>query len=187
MLNDENIRSHLIRHLSRMACRPKAILQEVRVHHGNAIADVVTIHENPHCYEIKGSTDNIYRVLKQSSYYELAFKKMTLVTTENYASSAMRIMPAHWGIIIAKLDDNIIRFSYIRGAKLNINFDKKIALHTLWKSELLDSVEAKSVKGAKNLNREQLTNLIASSFSESALLKFIGDKLSARVTSPESQ
>lgn len=186
MLNDERIRSHLIRHLSRMSFRPKAILEEVRVHHGNAIADVVAIHENPHCYEIKGSTDNIYRALRQSSFYEKSFKKMTLVTADNYASSAIKIMPEHWGIIVAKFDGENIKFSHVRRAKLNPFFDKKIALHTLWKSELLNSEEAKIVKGAKNLNREQLASLLASALSESALLKFIGDKLTERIINLEN-
>ena len=185
MLNDEKIRIHLIRHLSRMACRPKSILQEVRVHHGNAIADVVSIHENPHCYEIKGSTDNIYRALKQSSFYELTFKKMTLVTAENYASSALKLMPAHWGIMIAKIDGDRIKFNHVRSAKSNPYFDKEIALHTLWKSELLDSKELKTIRGAKNLNREQLTTLISESLSEGAILKFIADKLSSRNISPK--
>lgn len=95
-------------------------------------------------------------------------------------------MPKHWGIIIAKSDSENIKFTYARRATLNQNFDKETALHTLWKSELLDSEEAKIVKRAKNLNREQLANLIAASLSEGALLKFISDKLSTRSINPGS-
>lgn len=185
-LNDEAIRNCLIKQLTRMANRPKAILEEVRVHHGNAIADVVSIHKHPHCYEIKGSTDNIYRALKQSSFYERTFKKMTLVTVERHAVSAERIMPPYWGIMTAKIDAGKIKLAYARPAKINPSFDKTMALHTLWKSELLDSDEAKIVRGAKNLNREQLTRLIAESLSEEALLKFIAAKLVDRAINPES-
>lgn len=186
-MNDEKIRTHLIQHLSRMAFRPKAILEEVRVHHGNAIADVIAIHESPHCYEIKGSTDNIYKALKQSSFYELTFKKMTLVTTLNHASSAIRIMPPHWGVLIAKSHGDRIKFDYVRRAKFSPRFDREIALYTLWKSELLDADEAKITRGAKNLNREQLTKLISASLSEGDILKFIGNKLSMRAINQENQ
>lgn len=187
MLNDEAIRKCLIRQLSRMAKRPKAILEEVRVHHGNAIADVVSIHQHPHCYEIKGSTDNIYRAVKQSSFYERTFKKMTLVTVARHAASAERIMPLHWGIMTARIEAGRIKLTYNRPAKVNPSFDKTMALHTLWKSELLDSTEAKIIRGAKNLNRDQLARLISESLSEEALLKFIAAKLVDRAVNPEIQ
>lgn len=185
-LNDEAIRSCLIKQLTQMAKRPKAILEELRVHHGNAIADVVSIHEHPHCYEIKGSTDNIYRALKQSYFYERSFKKMTLVTVARHVASAERIMPPYWGIMTAKIDSGKMKLAYTRSAKINPRFDKTMALHTLWKSELLDSDEAKIFRGAKNLNRDQLTRLIAESLSEEALLKFIAAKLIDRAINPES-
>jgi len=186
-LNDQAIRYCLIQQLTRMAKRPKAILEEVRVHHGNAIADVVSIHEQPHCYEIKGSTDNIHRAVKQSLFYERTFKKMTLVTVERHANAATRIMPLYWGIMTARADAGKIRLSYARPAKVNPYFDKTIALHTLWKSELLDSDKARIVCGAKNMNRDELTRLIAESLSEEALLKFIATKLADRAVSQESQ
>ena len=163
-----------------MGQRPNAILEEVRVHNGNAIADVVTIHKHAHCYEIKGSTDNIYRALKQSVFYGRAFKKMTLVTTENYIETAERVMPTYWGIITAKIDKNRIKLSYLRPAKANPTFIKKVALHTLWKSELLDSDQIRNLRGAKNLNRDQLIEIISQEATEDNLLNFIGDKLSKR-------
>ena len=52
-LNDSEIRRSLIQKLNNQAKQPKAILEELRVHNGNAIADVVAIHNNAHCYEIK--------------------------------------------------------------------------------------------------------------------------------------
>ncbi len=186
-LNDEAIRASLISQLSRMSQPPRAILEEVRVHYGNAIADVVTIHNHPHCYEIKGFNDNIYRVIKQGLFYERSFKKMTLVTVARYVDSAEKYLPKHWGIISAINDTGRVKFSYVRPARVNPSFDKRIALHTLWKSELLDADSAKCLKEAKSFNRDQLADLIASHSSEDELLRFIGRKLADRAAIQESR
>ena len=58
-LNDARIREALMRKLEQQKKRPRAVLQELHVHNGKAIADIVTLHSEAHCYEIKGATDHI--------------------------------------------------------------------------------------------------------------------------------
>jgi len=81
-MNDTTIREALLRKLWRQKSRPRAVLQELHVHSGKAIADIVTLHSEAHCYEIKGATDRIERITAQGVYYNATFRRITLVTTE---------------------------------------------------------------------------------------------------------
>jgi len=156
------------------------------VHNGNAIADVVAIHSYAHCYEIKGENDNIYRAVKQSAFYDCVFKKITLVTTDNYIEQAKRLMPPHWGLMLAKTHHQDVKMSYVRRAGISPIFNKKLALMTLWKSELLEAEITGNCKNAKKLNRHQLTEMIASDSIENDILKFIGEKLISRASTQET-
>lgn len=156
-LNDARIREALLRKLSRQKARPRAVLEELHVHNGRAIADVVTLHAEAHCYEIKGATDRIERIVAQGSYYNSAFRRITLVTTECNLKRARKLAPRFWGIIVAVADSEV-RFRHVRPAKLNPNFEKQSAAMTLWKSEMLELV---SDEGASKKPRWLLAELIA--------------------------
>lgn len=157
---------------------PRAILEEVRVHNGNAIADVVSIHTRPHCYEIKGETDEIRRIVKQGEFYDRAFQRITLVTTKNHLVSAVRLAPAHWGVMVASnhAKDGALALRYIRKAIDSPLFDKQVALLTLWKSELLSLCAEKEANLAK-LNRLDLTKHLAQANAIYDVSSWIGEKL----------
>lgn len=156
-LNDARIREALLRKLARQKARPRAVLEELHVHNGCAIADVVTLHSEAHCYEIKGATDRIERIVAQGSYYNSAFRRITLVTTECNLKRARKLAPRFWGILIA-VDDGDVRFRHVRAAKLNPLFERKSAAMILWKSEMLELV---SDAGAERKPRSHLAELIA--------------------------
>src|ERR1039457_6997401 len=135
-LNDARIREALLRKLTQQKTRPRAVLQELHVHNGKAIADVVTLHLEAHCYEIKGATDRIDRITVQGVFYNAAFRRITLVTTECNLRRALRLAPRFWGIMVAIADRESVRFRHVRPARLNPNFEKQSAAMTLWKSEM---------------------------------------------------
>ncbi len=145
-LNDAEIRRALIQRLTTRNIKPRAVMEELRVHNGNAIADVVTLHTEAHCYEIKGSDDKIERVVVQGRFYNRAFRRITLVTTERKLRPAMKLSPAFWGIMIALRDDNAVRFRHVRKARLNPQFDRESAAMTLWKSEMLDLLKEREFR-----------------------------------------
>ncbi|AOB37833.1 sce7726 family protein [Bordetella parapertussis] len=179
-LNDASIREALIQRLRSMSKAPRVILEELRVHNGNAIADVVAINDFAHCYEIKGDNDSILRAVKQSHYYDLVFRRTTLVTTEKHIQRALLLVPPHWGMICARLRNEDVTLSYVRPARQNLGFDKKLAVMTLWKSEMVEVATPLNLKNANKLNREQLCEAIASNFSTSDLVKTIGNSLTLR-------
>ena len=159
-LNDKNIRTVLISRLKNQTVQPKAIIEELRVHNGNAIADVVALYNESHCYEIKGDGDKVERILTQGKFYNLSFRKITLVTTLKHLKKAIKIAPYFWGIMIAEEKNNQIKLKYIRRAKNNPNFDKSIALLTLWKDEMLNLTDEKNKSSVKK-SRIILAELIA--------------------------
>ncbi|MCX6953184.1 MAG: sce7726 family protein [Verrucomicrobia bacterium] len=176
-LNDARIREALLRKLLRQKARPRAVLEELHVHNGRAIADVVTLHTEAHCYEIKGETDRIERIVAQGAYYNTAFRRITLVTTECKLRRARRLAPRFWGIMVAVDEGEGVRFRHIRAAQLSPKFEKQTATMTLWKSEMLELVSA---AGSEKKPRRLLAELIAETRRELALSMSICDLLLGR-------
>lgn len=155
-LNDAQIRVALVERLKRL--QPRAIMEELRVHNGNAIADVVALHAEAHCYEIKGITDKIERLEIQGSYFNLVFRKITIVTTKNHLLKALKLAPDSWGVMLAVVQEGKIVFRRIRAAKINRDFNKEAAVQTLWKSEMLEVLNENKHKGR---SREFLAKLLS--------------------------
>ncbi len=176
-LNDKEIRFALLEKLNNQACKPRAIIEELRVHNGNAIADVVALYSEAHCYEIKGENDKIERVVTQGLYYNSAFRKITIVTTPNHLKKTIQIAPAYWGIMVAQRSTRGIYFSYERGAKQNPDFNKHLALLTLWKNEMLSLMEEKK---HERKPRAFLAQLIAQTQKKSELSNKICEQLFER-------
>jgi len=176
-LNDATIREALVRKLERQRSRPRAVLQELHVHNGKAIADVVTLHSEAHCYEIKGATDRIERITAQGVYYNAVFRRITLVTTECNLRRARRLAPRFWGIIVAIKQSETVRFRHVRAARRNPRFEKQSAAMTLWKSEMLELVQE---PGAERKPRRLLAQLIAEAQHDLELSMSICDLLLGR-------
>lgn len=165
VLNDPTIRKKLKSYLKALPVKPRVILDELHVHKGNAIADVVAVYNEPHCFEIKGETDNVNRLIRQGKFYDLVFKKISLVTTENHLKKALNVIPIHWGILIVSDNEGIVRLSNYRKANSNPFFVKEIALLTLWKQEMLDVSSNNDIKLPKKMNKQELINEIASNLT----------------------
>ena len=177
ILNDARIREALLRKLARQKFRPRAVIEELHIHNGRAIADVVTLHLEAHCYEIKGATDRIDRITAQGSYYNTAFRRITLVTTQCNLRRAMKLAPRFWGIMVSIEIGGAVRFRHVRAAQLNPHFEKQAAAMTLWKSEMLELVPE---KGAERKPRKLLAQLIAETRRELELSTNICDLLMGR-------
>ena len=177
-LNDPDIRAALLLRLASQAVKPRAVIEELRVHNGNAIADVVALYSEAHCFEIKGCTDKITRITRQGAFYNTAFRRITLVVTDRNLRRAKRISPRHWGIMVARYVGGNVRLSYVRPARVNPRFDKALAIQTLWKSEMLSMVAAD--KAHVRRSREFLANLICATGRKTEVSSRICELLVAR-------
>ncbi|UOG51004.1 sce7726 family protein [Leptospira noguchii] len=161
VLNDANIRPKLKSYLNTKFKSNLKIVEELSIHNGNAVADLVSIDKSLHCYEIKGETDNISRISIQGPFYDSTFSYLTLVTTNNHLKNAIKKTPPHWGIIEVLKIRGKIKFTHHRKAKLNMDIKIEKALLTLWKLELQNIyTRLYKKKPKKNLNRLQLIDLI---------------------------
>lgn len=182
-LNDREIRPALLKHLRNFASAPKAVLEEIRVHNGNAVADIVAVHRVAHCYEIKGEADVIARIGRQGAFYDQAFQRVTLVTTENHLVHAKLLAPSHWGILLAeKSREKLPTLRYIRKATNSPKYDKQVALLTLWRSELLKMLSEEE-PSVQKMSRSTLTQLIAETQPLRDISKMIGQHLVNRQAS----
>lgn len=180
ILGDKEIRHFLKLRLARSIPAPRAILEELRVHNGNAIADIVTIHNDSHCYEIKSDKDSVERVQRQAQFYDVAFRRVTLVTTARHLERALIFAPSHWGILIAKATQGRVVFTHVRSARLNERFTKQLALLTLWRSELATLAEPIAVSSLAKLSRKTLAELLSESLSTAKVSQEIGRQLVSR-------
>lgn len=179
-LSDATIRTELVSRLQRNVCNPEHIVEELRIHDGNAIADVVACNlKTMHCYEIKSDLDKIERVTAQAAYFNLAFPKLTLVTTEKHLAKAEELTPSFWGIMLASPQKNQVVLKSVRKHSHNPAFSKYKALKSLWKTELLDLLCNLQVP-KKNLNRSQIAKELSSKMTKQSINIAISEKIRAR-------
>lgn len=179
-LSDKEIRAALISSLERRANAPKATLEEVQVSDGNAIADVVAVYKELHCYEIKGETDSINRIVRQAVFYDQAFPLISLVTTSNHLDRAMQIAPSHWGMIVVfQRSEGDVKMRFVRGARRNPKYRPEIALLSLWRSELVEFASIKGV-GFEKMNRKKIAEFIADTNPVGLINENVGSALLAR-------
>lgn len=181
MLNDENIRLALKEYICSRANKPKLLIEELRIHDGNAIADVVAVYDFMHGYEIKGETDKVSRIKIQSGYYNTSFPLLTLVTTQNHIEWAVENLECFWGIILVLITSDGIKFKHIRGAKNNPQFCKKLSLSMLWKNELLNMAQATIPHLIrKSDSRADLAEKIFSAINKKSMLSMLSQLVSDR-------
>lgn len=183
VLKDKEIRTALIAHLMNRSPRPARVVEELSIDNGNAIADVVACYRELHCYEIKGQTDNVSRVLAQSEFYSQSFPKLTLVTTENHLSWALSSMPEYWGIMLARTQGERVVFRYVRKAIINVRFCKHKALMMLWKTELTTIASAHpQLTLKKSFTRADIAEQISQKFSREDALGGIQSAIVGRAS-----
>ena len=180
ILNDAQIRPVLIAYFERKGYDTFEIMQELHVHKSFAIADVVTLRKESHCYEIKGDGDKIKRILTQGKFYEKSFRRITVVTTEKHKQKALEIAPEFWGVMVTGVDSvGEVSIKMIRRAKINPHFDTNMALQTLWKSELIELMPVKN-KSLQRKKRETLIEMLAESKKKLEVSKQIAVMLGQR-------
>ena len=105
------------------------------------------------------------RLPQSGRYYERAVIEISLVTPSLHIRKAVAIAPEHWGILEAKRNNvGKVTFKAIRSARKNIGFDKKVALLTLWRNELIEIANQIEEKVGAKANRDTLSQLISQSY-----------------------
>jgi hypothetical protein len=181
ILLDKDIREIFTAHHAKRYPRSK-LLSEVRVNNGLAIADLVSIGiKTSHCYEIKSDRDKITRVLDQSKYFDIAFKKISLITTIAQYKKALDIIPAYWGLIVVSGTPKT-KVRYLRKASFSPLFSEQKALLTLWRDELLGILLMKNIieKPKNKYSRSDLIDILCAELSTTEICKSMNNHLVSR-------
>lgn len=133
---DCHIRAALKKHF-----KEKLFVDEVNT--GKARIDLLDLSTELHGYEIKSDSDTFSRLDRQIKNYNKTLSKITIVVGAKKLPVIESKIPAFWGIILVHEVDGKVILRNVRNAQANPNFDKRVAICTLWKSELLDIITNK--------------------------------------------
>lgn len=149
---------------------------------GCAIADVVTLGEEIHGYEIKAWNDTLKRLPDQIQMYDFAFDRCTLITTMRHEEKAMELLPEHWGMVVTLGNfktDEVTSFVTVREALPNPNQAINYLLSMVWCDELKEHL--KSIGAARGCrNGHQMRTRMMEIYEPTALKGFVIERFLSR-------
>ena len=101
-----------------------------------ARADLAVINGVMHCYEIKSGADKLSRLPTQIPAYSAVFDRVTLVLEANHLVKAETIIPAWWGITVARRQGEEVSLKKLRKGSLNRRLNPLALAKMLWKDEV---------------------------------------------------
>ena len=157
------------------------IIHEFAILGGETRADLVTISDLMHGYEVKGASDNLKRLPKQIELYNRVFDRATLVTTAEHLDGARSILPAWWGLVRASFISDQISLRPIRKGRVNRRKDAYATLSLLWKDELLQVAEQHGLAfGNRSKSAAELVTILSASLAVDRLDSEVRNLLRAR-------
>jgi type III secretion system FlhB-like substrate exporter len=133
---DKLIRESLIRQIS--ASDPDAVIfEELPLSRGDGRADCAAVNGHLSGYEIKSDSDSLRRLPGQISQYDRIFEFSSVVTTKRHLLGVRRLLPRHWGILLACDSSGSIEIRTLRQAKRNKAPDATAVLKLLWRNEVI--------------------------------------------------
>jgi len=121
-LDDKDIRIALRKMVS--SYKNVRVFNEYTTYSGKSRADLVAINGHVNAFEIKSDYDSLQRLENQVREYDLNFERNCIVTGEKYINEVSKVVPEHWGILLARRNrENRINLHYRRLATLNPNLD----------------------------------------------------------------
>lgn len=133
---DKLIRESLIRQIA--ADDPGAVVfEELPLSRGDGRADCAAVNGHICGYEIKSDSDTLRRLSGQIEQYDRVFEFSTIVTTRRHLAGARKLIPKHWGIILAHDSDGAVQIKTVRSPKRNKTADPAAILKLLWRNEVV--------------------------------------------------
>jgi hypothetical protein len=114
------------------------IVQEMGIWAGSVRVDVAVINGELCGVELKSNRDTLQRLPGQADLYNQVFDRVTLVMGERHVPAACKLIPAWWGVMIAKMDAvGTANLTPMRAAGANMTLDPLQVARLLWRSEAL--------------------------------------------------
>jgi hypothetical protein len=138
-MRDSQVRSALKRRLddAHAGDAQTRIVEEMPVWSGTARIDVAVINGLLCGYEIKSDRDTLERLPLQIKVYGKIFDHVTLVVGAKHAKKSLEMIPAWWGVIVARQEDNEVRLFDERIESQNLEQEPALFAELVGKSEAL--------------------------------------------------
>jgi hypothetical protein len=118
------------------------IVDELGLRHGVARVDIAVVNGSIHGFELKSDRDNLKRLPHQIQIYNSVLDKVTLVVDVRHVDKAIKLVPAWWGVTIAKNKDFArIDFETVQSPTSNPSLDPISVCKLLWREEALNLLE----------------------------------------------
>ncbi len=136
---DDTIRAALLPRLTSIVSLEEdcVLIEEMGIEHGSSRIDVAALGSFLHGFEIKARLDSLSRLQRQVTHYDKLVDFSYLVLAEKHRAAAIRILPNHWGLIVAEPAPEGIEFCVDRCAKRNLNRVPESLARLLWRDEAL--------------------------------------------------
>ncbi|MCT2886869.1 sce7726 family protein [Levilactobacillus brevis] len=171
-LDDKDIRAVLRKMVS--AYKNARVFDEYTTYSGKSRADLVAINGHVNAFEIKSDYDSLNRLENQVREYDLNFERNCIVAGEKYIEEVSKIVPDHWGIIMARRNrENKVSLNYKRVAKLNPNLDFVSFTGLLESSKLRKIILDNNFYAKVGLNRDAVNGMF-----KYDLIAYLDSKLS---------
>lgn len=138
-MNDANIRLALKRTalLEHIQDPDTVVVDELGLRHGATRVDIAVVNGLLHGYEIKSDRDTLERLRPQVKLYNSVLDRATLVVGPRHLDAARELIPAWWGIEMAKMQDDSLVFCRLRDPLPNPQIDPLSVAKLLWREEAL--------------------------------------------------
>ena len=134
-----------------------------------------------HGYEIKSESDTLARLHAQTSAYNRALDRVTMVCGSNHLLAVDRMIPHWWGIQVAEMNEGMLRLSPVRTEGDNPDPEPFAQAQLLWRDEALAALEARDLAaGHRSKPRRALWRLLAVHIDAAELGALVRDTLRSR-------
>lgn len=140
--------------LCRVALPGVLVREELGLIGHSVRADVATLGEHFHLYEIKGPDDSLRRLPFQAEVYSQVADRCTLVLSPTHLKKAAEIVPQWWGVVLAYRAEGGVRLEDWRFAADNPSPSPGRIARLLWSTEAAKALRATG--GMPNLSRARL-------------------------------
>jgi hypothetical protein len=175
---DHDIRSVLMRELHEWFADPShdLILEEFGCK--KARIDVAVVNGSLHGFEIKSDSDSLARLTGQIEQYCRIFDFVTIVCGQKLRAHAEEIIPAWWGLSLARLENGVVTIAEIRKPKQNPSQDPAALARMLWKDEALRCLRR---NGCKTLTSKNSAEQIWDEAAKIIELRTLADEVRAAI------
>lgn len=179
--HDHQLRALLKAHLHSRVSAMDVVVDEFRLAYGMARADVALVNGHLEGFEIKAGKDTLVRLPSQIDAYNKVFEFSWVVTTQDHLPDVRKLVPRHWGLMVALADDSGSSLKRVRTAKRNSNQDGEHLARLLWREELLAKLEELGVaRGLKSKPKIALYAALAAALPVRELADYVRNCLKAR-------